>query len=93
MGIFDGIKNVGISGAIGIISMIYPPAKPVIDQIQADIADGKITPENLEASLNTALTFIEGFTPDNIDAILEQVKLVAHEAIKLEQIIVGQTAV
>lgn len=82
--IFDSIKNVGLSGAVGIISMLYPPAKPIIDQIQQDIADGKVTKENIEATLDAVLTFIEGFTPDQTDAVLEQAKVFIHEAIILE---------
>lgn len=85
--ILDTIKGAGLSSIVGLIGMLYPAAKPVIDSIQKDIADGKITEENFEETLNASLTFIEGFTSDSVDAILEQVKKTAHEAIILEKMI------
>lgn len=79
------VKGGALKGGIGLISLIYPPAKPLIDQIQTDIDAGKVTVENIEATINATLTFIEGFTPDQTDAVLEQAKVFIHEAIVLEQ--------
>lgn len=86
MNILDTIKGAGLSGGIAIIGLLYPPAKPLIDQWQKDVADGKITEENFEATIDTGIDFIEGFTPDAVDAFLEQCKKVVHECIIAEKL-------
>jgi len=85
--ILDSIKGAGLSSVLFLIETLYPASKPIIEQIQQDIADGKITEENFESTFDKFVDLAENFTDDEWDAILEQSKKVAHESIVLEEMI------
>lgn len=86
MSIIDTLKGSGLQAGIALIGMFLPSAKPLLDQIQADITAGTVTVENFEATLDAALTTIEGFTGDKWDAALESYKALVHAAIQSEQL-------
>lgn len=88
MNILDSIKGSGLDAGIGFLEMLYPPLKPLVERWKQDVADGKLTEENFEATFDTAADFIEGFTGPDVDAFIEQCKVVVHEAIKAEKLAV-----
>lgn len=81
----DGIKA-ALKGIITLVKGLFPPSKEVIEsfeKLELAIEHGTVTIDNFEESILSILTFIEIFTNDQIDLILEQAKIVVSSSVKL----------
>jgi hypothetical protein len=79
MNILDTIKNKALQGALTLAEAFFPQIKPLVDAIQADVAEGKVTVENFLTTFDAGISTAEGFTNDKWDAALEAYRKIVHD--------------
>jgi hypothetical protein len=78
------LSSGALSGGVALIELLEPKLKPEIDIVQQDIADGKVTAENFEATFDTTIKTAEAYLPAEMDPFLDQLIPVIHIGIAFE---------